>query len=374
MKKRVFTLVLTLCLTIGLFAGLGIGAGADTDWTGYINCKSEIFVNLSGGTYTVGLNGPEIQTGTLLQDAWLGQTVYLDGVPSFVIPTRPAAPTGFWCDPYDEYSALLYGTSTDMQYRPYNETFYIGCPGNITTIYFTTEKSLRYYIRYKAIENQSLASYDAAVLVYTDKAGEQILEPDPEDDKPEESNKGYTDVSSEKWYYGAVSYVTTTGLMPGRTAKTFEPEAYTTREEVVTVLYNIAGEEYSPSIANGFTDVPEDASYLTAVLWGAENGIVEGCEDKSFGPEKSITREQLATFFYRLAKHMDYDTSNSGDLSSFDDSASVSDYASEAMTWAVEDGIIEGTDENKLEPQGTATRAHVAAMVQRFMKLVRPYF
>jgi hypothetical protein len=206
------------------------------------------------------------------------------------------------------------------------------------------------------------------------KANEGSEEPDTNDDSPDDNIEGYTDVDINSWYYGDVSYVKHTGLMPGRSADTFEPDAFTTREEVAAILYNIAGEEFYPSITNSFADIPEVADCLTAILWGVEYGIVNGKNETTFGFGESVTREQLAAFFYRLAGHLNYDTGNKGDISTFDDAASVSSYATEEIAWAIGDGLMNGVGDNKLAPQGTATRAQVAAMVQRFMKLARPYF
>lgn len=377
MKKRALIIGLAVCLILALMPGFEVSAGASGDWSGFIDCTRETFKNLSGGTYTVGEGGPVISSGTVLQEIWLGQDVYCDGVYVFTIPTRPAAPRGLICNPSGEYVALVYGTSSDMEYRYYNDSIYTSCPGEITTIYLLQETSARYYFRYKAVDGESLASNDAVVLVYTDLAGGGLLLPGnkkPKEEAPPEPEKEYTDVGPDKWYYDAVSYVKRTALMPGRSADTFEPDANTTREEVAVILYNIAGEEYYPSIANSFTDIPEDAGCLTAILWGVEHDIVRGKSETAFGFGESVTREQLAAFFYRLAKHLNYDTSNKGDISSFNDSSSVSSYATEEMAWAIGAGLLQGVGSNKLDPQGTASRAQVAAMVQRFMKLVRPYF
>ena len=381
MKKRLLIIIWALCLTLSLMPGLGISAGASGGWESYINCNAETFINLGEGTYTLGEGGPEISNGMQLQESWLGQIVYYvsgeDSTPLFTIPTRPAAPRGITCVPSEGNTVFIYGTSSNIEYRSYMESTYTACSGDITMVYLLLENSARYFFRYKAVEGESLASSDSIVLVYTQGSLgglPQIPGTDKpeEEEKPQEPDKGYSDVASDKWYYGAVSYVKYMGLMPGRNANLFEPEAFTTREEVAAILYNIAGEEYYPSIKNSFTDVPDDADCLTAILWGAENEIVKGKTGSSFGFGDNVTREQLAAFFYRLAKHLDYDTGNKGELSSYTDSSSVT--LTEEMAWAIGDGIMNGVGDNRLSPQGTATRAQVAAMVQRFMKQVRPYF
>lgn len=382
MKKRLLATILTLCLILGLSSGLVALADPSTDWTDYIDCRTETFKNLDSGTYTVGEGGPQVQTGTVLQESWLGKIVYyVSGetrTPQFTIPTRPAAPKGFICVPSDEHSALVYGTSADMEYKSSFGTSYTGCDGDITIVYLLMSSSERYFFRYKAIDGQSLASNDASILVYTGGGTSGGLPQIPgtskpeEEEEPQEPDKEYIDVSSDKWYYGAVSYVKHTGIMPGRSAETFEPEAFTTREEVAAILFNIAGEEYHPSIANSFTDIPADADCLTEILWGVENEIVKGKSGSSFGFGENVTREQLAAFFYRLAIHLGYDTGNKGELSAYSDASSVT--LKDEMAWAIGDGIMNGVGDNRLAPQGTATRAQVAAMVQRFMKQVRPYF
>jgi hypothetical protein len=379
MKKRVLIVALALCLALGLMPALEIPAGASDSWNNYIDCIAEKFINLGPGTYTIGQNGPVISNDMKLQESWLGQDVYRDDSYVFTIPKRPAAPRGLMCNPSGEYMALVYGTSSEMEYRHYNESIYTSCPGEITTIYLLQETSATYYFRKKAVDGVSLASDDTAVLVYTGISGDGLglLLPGakkPKEEAPPEPDKGYTDVSPDKWYYGAVSYVKHTGLMPGRSADAFEPEAETTREEVASILYNIAGEEYYPSIENRFVDVPENAGCLTAILWGVENGIVKGTSETTYGYGESVTREQLAAFFYRLANHLNYDTDKKGDITTFNDHSSVSSYATEEIAWAIGDGLMEGVGGNKLAPKGTATRAQVAAMVQRFIKSVKPYF
>ena len=117
-----------------------------------------------------------------------------------------------------------------------------------------------------------------------------------------------------------------------------------------------------------FTDVPEDAYYTKAVVWGYANGIVKGVSDTLFRPASSVTREQMATFFYRLADYSGKDVSQRADLSSFSDAASVSGYAKDTMAWAVETGLIIGVGDNRLSPRGTAIRAQVAQIVMRYLE------
>lgn len=137
---------------------------------------------------------------------------------------------------------------------------------------------------------------------------------------------------------------------------------------IVTMLWRMEG---SPVVnyRMDFTDVKEDAYYAEAVRWAASEGIVDGYEDGTFGPDKTVTREQMATILYRYAQEKQYDVSGRNDLSAFADAARVSAYAKEAMQWAVDAGLISGIGDN-LVPQNGANRAQVATMLMRFAENV----
>ena len=123
------------------------------------------------------------------------------------------------------------------------------------------------------------------------------------------------------------------------------------------------------TMLNYFVDVPAGAYYYDAVLWAAEGGIVTGTDSTSFSPDAKVTREQLAAILYRYAQYRKLDTDASAKLNSFTDADSVSAYASEALGWAVSEGLINGAS-GKLMPKGDATRAQVAAILHRFVKNV----
>lgn len=178
----------------------------------------------------------------------------------------------------------------------------------------------------------------------------------------------YTDVAADSWYYEAVKYVTDQGIMNGTTPTTFSPMTTTSRAMIVTMLWRMEG---SPVVnyRMDFTDVKEDAYYAEAVRWAASEGIVDGYEDGTFGPDKTVTREQMATILYRYAQEKQYDVSGRNDLSAFADAARVSAYAKEAMQWAVDAGLISGIGDN-LVPQNGANRAQVATMLMRFAENV----
>lgn len=174
----------------------------------------------------------------------------------------------------------------------------------------------------------------------------------------------FTDVATGAWYFGDVFYAYNNALFAGTSASTFEPELTMTRGMLVTVLWRMEG---SPrAVASSFTDAG-GSWYSSAVDWAAANGIVKGYSDKVFAPNDTITREQMAAVLYRYAAFKGVDVSAAKDLSGFADSASVSAYAKDAVSWAVAEGIINGAD-SKLLPAGGATRAQVAAILHRYIE------
>lgn len=109
-----------------------------------------------------------------------------------------------------------------------------------------------------------------------------------------------------------------------------------------------------------------NAYYATAVYWARMNGIVAGYSDERFGPNDTITREQMATILYRYAQYKVYDTTDKANLSKYTDTAQVGSYAVEAIRWANAEGLVNGTSATTLTPKGSATRAQAAAMLMRF--------
>ena len=182
------------------------------------------------------------------------------------------------------------------------------------------------------------------------------------------SSLPFRDVSSSSWFYDEVVYVYEAGLMDGISSTEFAPNASLTRAEVVTVLYRLDG---SPAVDGGsaFTDVPDGAFYSKPVAWASQNGIVEGVGNHEFLPKKSITREQIATIFYRYYAGYLGNSAPSSSLSGYTDQGSVSGFAREPMAWAVYSGLIRGINASheapRLEPQSTSTRAQVATLIHR---------
>ena len=185
------------------------------------------------------------------------------------------------------------------------------------------------------------------------------------EEEPQPWNNPFVDVRAGAWYYDAVRYVHEHGLMNGTSATTFSPNGTTTRGQIVTILWRL---EDSPVVnyLMDFSDVEPAAYYGEAVRWAASEGIVGGYGNGKFGPDDPITREQLAAMLYRFAQVQGYDVTASADLSGYADADKVSAYALAAIQWANAEGIINGTSDTTLTPQGQATRAQAAAMLQRF--------
>ena len=175
----------------------------------------------------------------------------------------------------------------------------------------------------------------------------------------------YNDVTAGDWFTSDVIYVTLTGLMNG-TGDGFSPNNNINRAQLVTVLYRMAGE---PEVTgeNPFTDVPDGQWYTDAVLWAAENNITDGTSETTFSPNDALTREQMATFLYRFANFEAGEPIEvTGDLSGYTDADLVADYAVDAMTWAVGEGVISGIGNNTLAPDNTASRAQMATVLTRY--------
>ena len=179
----------------------------------------------------------------------------------------------------------------------------------------------------------------------------------------------FSDVTESDWFYDAVTYAYENGLMDGVGMGLFAPNSETTRAQLVTILHRLAGQP-APSGDSGFSDVETGTWYTDAVAWAAQNGIVNGVSDTQFAPGDDITREQLAVILYRYATYQGYDVSQRADLSGFVDAGTISTYAQEALSWANAQGLVLGFEDDSLRPQGTATRAQIAAVLMRFCQTV----
>lgn len=180
------------------------------------------------------------------------------------------------------------------------------------------------------------------------------------------SGLGFTDVSRTDWFYDAVAFVVENGYFNGTSATTFSPDSPMTRAMFVTVLGRLAGVDVDNNATGGFTDVKAGSYYAGYVAWAAENGIVNGTSATTFSPDGLVTREQMAAFLYRYAKYQGMDVTASSDaLDAFSDADAVSGWAREAMAWATDRQIINGTGHG-VAPQATATRAQVAQIILNF--------
>ena len=192
----------------------------------------------------------------------------------------------------------------------------------------------------------------------------------PETKVPQAIPTRYDDVAINDWYYNDVEYVSEKGLMIGTGYRIFSPKIYMSRAMLVTVLYRLEGEPKAEpedeSQTPGFTDIAEDGWYYNAVLWAANNGIVEGYNNEIFGLNDPITREQTVAILYRYAIMKEEDTSAAEDLIGYSDVNEISDWALDAMKWAVAEGIIKGRTTSTTAPKGTSTRAEVSAIFQRY--------
>ena len=176
----------------------------------------------------------------------------------------------------------------------------------------------------------------------------------------------YSDVANTDWFYEAVRFVTEEGLMTGTAADKFSPGLTMTRAMIVTVLYRLEGK---PALTGAipFADVKAGGWYSDAILWASQNDIVLGYGGGKFGPNNPITREQAVVILYRYAKAKGLDISAASDLSKFADADKISDWALDAMKWAVAVGIIEGRPGNRTAPQDTSTRAELAMIFKRYI-------
>ncbi len=201
---------------------------------------------------------------------------------------------------------------------------------------------------------------DVGEYLYRDP--ETILNPDPE--PSEEPVNPFEDVTADDYYYDAVLWAA--GHEPvitnGTDATHFSPDATCTRAQVVTFLWRAAGEPEPAAGAAPFTDVDSTAYYYDAVLWAVEEGVTNGVSETAFGPDQSCTRGQVVTFLWR-AKDTPLPVSTSHSFTDVDDGA----YYYDAVLWAVEEGVTNGTSETTFGPEGTCTRAQIVTFLYRDM-------
>lgn len=179
----------------------------------------------------------------------------------------------------------------------------------------------------------------------------------------------FIDVNESHWFYEAVKFVYEAGLMNGEGENTFNPQGNLNRAMLVTILYRL---ENTPEVteANQFSDVSAGQWYTEAVIWASVNGIVNGYEDGTFAPTNNVTREEMAAMLMRYAEYKGIDVTATKDISGYNDAAKVSAWAQQNMAWSNSAGLIQGDENNNLNPQGKATRAEAATILMRLVKNV----
>ena len=207
------------------------------------------------------------------------------------------------------------------------------------------------------LDNQVLINYIQDNLKGT--VGKDYSDPYGQDRIQVVAANYFSDAVSH-WASKSIAFAADKKLFSGTALHKFSPNATMTRGMLVTVLYRLAGEPQGAT--QTFADVQSGKYYANAVAWAAQNQIVTGT-GSGFYPENNISREQLAAILYRYAKP----SQTTGSLDKYPDSAVVSSWAADAMNWAVADGLISGDNKGNLNPKGNATRAEVAAILERYI-------
>ena len=223
-----------------------------------------------------------------------------------------------------------------------------------------TDKELKTKYDFTSKVTKSITLYAKWTKNETDPSSKPA---DPEWKNP------FTDVKENDWFFDNVKYANQNGLMSGVTNATFAPNDSLTRAMLVTVLWRAEGKPVV-DFAMPFTDVVNSAYYAEAIRWAASENIVNGITETEFAPDMNITREQIATIVYRYAKYKGYDVSVGEDTNilSYADFDEISEYAISAMQYAVGSGLMKGKTETALNPKDNATRAEIAAILNRFIE------
>ena len=331
--------------------------------TGQTKLDKEVFEALAGRDVTLEIslpggvswtvNGQDIPENTDLTDLDLGVTLDASTIPVSVVNTITGA-----------VDTIQLSLKHDGEF---GFTMILSAPlGETNAGYWA---NLYYYnTRTRALEFQSASKIatDGTASFPFSHASDYAIVIDTDSHEPVELP--FTDVPEGAWYEDAAAYVYKHGLMAGTSATTFAPDVTTSRAMIATILWRMAG---SPVVnyAMNYTDVAQGQWCSEAIRWATSEGVVTGYGNGLFGTNDPITREQLATMLWRYAQTEGYDVSIGEDTNilSYTDVANLSEYAIPAMQWAVGAGIINGTgDGSTLTPQGQATRAQAAVMLQRF--------
>ncbi len=216
----------------------------------------------------------------------------------------------------------------------------------------------------------NLLNTDAKLKQIAEADGKAIVEYYGLKPKKELADTPFTDVYANDWYASAVEYTYNKGILLGTSSTTFNPNTKLTRGMLVTILHRMEGKP-TPKTQNKFSDVSKSQYYYDAVVWATEKGIIHGYDNGKFGPDDTITRQDVAVILRNYTQYRGINTNVTENLGSFSDGNLVSDYAKSAMQWAVRTGTITGNNNGEsLTPHGKATRAETAGLMYKYYKNV----
>ena len=330
MRKKLITLALVLLLVIGC----AIPAGA----TGpAVTCRGAATADGSKVTVSLTVDG-DAGSGSfaLRYDPSLTLTAAETELTLADIAQAPGSVTFAWTAAVEAETTLLVLTFDGAR---------------CGTCEFPVEDCVVYDSAYQAVPVE-----DFTVSVYIPCGGTDC------------PSAAFQDVDVKQWYHDAVDYVLVNGLMEGLGDGVFAPDAVLTRGMLVKILGTMENIDPDDYLTRSFRDVSGNAWYAPYVEWAHKNGMAKGYGDGIFAPNKPVTREEMATFFYRYWKWKGGShTADDAALQSFTDASQVSSWALEAMQWAVQTGLINGVGDSTLAPRGTATRAQVAKIIMVYM-------
>lgn len=338
------------------------GDSITIDMNGETEVPADIFEDVAGKdvdlVFDMGdglswsVNGQDIPEGTNLSDLDLGVDLGTDGIPVDVIN----AITG-------EKDSVQITLAYDGEFG-----------FTLTLTASLGEDNAGYWANlYHYDEDTEAMNFEAAAEIGVDgsvslplsHASQYAIVIDDHSHAATDVSEIFTDVSANHWAQAAIQYVYDNGLMTGVSDSEFAPEATTTRAMIVSMLARM--ENVTSAADAGFSDVAADDWYATAVNWAAANGIVNGISDDTFAPNDPITREQLAAMLMNYAQYKGLDVSARADLSHYSDAENISSWANDVLSWAVAEGLLTGVTDDTIAPQVHATRAQVAAILQRFL-------
>ena len=321
---------------------------------------AEIFESLAGkdvdvtfdlGDVQLSVNGADIPTDTDFTDLDLGASLDTHGIPVNVINTI----TG-------EVGTVQITLAHDGEF---GFTMTLTAPlGKENAGYWANLYHYDESAEALNFEADAKIDEDGSVTIPFSHASQYAIVIDTHSHATVDVSDLFIDIAPDAWYKDAIQYAYDQGLMTGTSATEFAPEQTTTRAMIVSILARLEGVESAQ--AAGFADVDDNDWYATAVNWAASVGVVNGYEDNTFKPNTAITREQLAAILMNYAAYKGEDVSNRASLATYTDQPST--WAEEAISWAVAEGLISGVTNDQLQPQSSATRAQVAAILQRLLE------